>query len=278
MPMTPQERQLVDELFDKLASLENAPRDPDAAKAIADGQRRAPNAVYALVQTVLLQDEALKRADERIQQLESGQQQQPQGGFLDNMRDTLFGGGSRGSVPSVRPGDANARGPENRGPMWNSGQVLGSQGAGNGGGYGYGNGAPPAPGPAAPAGGGGGSFLGTAAAAAAGVIGGSLLMNSMRGMFGGSGQQHGFGDQTGLGGDKGNAGSGNPWGGSNSGGDLARDAGLNDIGKSNAGGSDNYSRQGLFDQASNDSGHDSDDDDDDFDSDDFDGGGDSDYA
>lgn len=269
MPMTPQERQLVDELFDKLASLENAPRDPDAGKAIADGQRRAPNAIYALVQTVLLQDEALKRADERIQQLEAGQAPQPQGGFLDNMRDTLFGGGQpqsggRGSVP--RTG-------ESRGPMWNSGQVLG-QGQGNGGGYGYGSGAQAAP-PPAPAGGGGGSFLGTAAAAAAGVIGGSLLMNSMRGMFGGSGQQHGFGDQASLGRD-----SGNPWGGSsNSGGDLARDAGLNDIGKSNAGGSDNnYSRQGLFDQASNDSGHDSDDDDDDFDSDDFDGGGDSDYA
>lgn len=272
MPMTPQERQLVDELFDKLASLESAPRDPDAARLIADGQRRAPNAVYALVQTVLLQDEALKRADERIQQLESGpaQAQPQQGGFLDNMRDTLFGGGgNRGSVPSVRPGDANARG-----PMWNSGQVLG-QGQGNGGGYSYGNGAQGGPAPAAPAGGGGGSFLGTAAAAAAGVIGGSLLMNSMRGMFGG-GQQHGFGDQTSLGKDSGNAGSGNPWGGSNSGGDLAREAGLNDIGKSNAGGNDGNSRQGFFDQASNESGYDNDDDDD-FDSDDFDGG-DSDYA
>lgn len=268
MPMTPQERQLVDELFDKLASLESAPRDPDAARIIADGQRRAPNAIYALVQAVLLQDEALRRADERIQQLERGGQEQPQqgGGFLDNMRDTLFGGNSRGSVPSVRPGDAKARG-----PMWNSGQVLGQ---GNGAGYGYGNGAQSGPAPAQA--GGGGSFLGTAAAAAAGVIGGSLLMNSMRGMFGG-GQQHGFGDQASLGKEAGSAGSGSPWGGSNnSGGDLAREAGLNDIGKSNAGGSDGNSRQGFFDQASNESDYDNDDDDD-FDSDEFDGG-DSDYA
>ena len=68
--MTPQERQLVDDLFDRLAKLENAPRDPDAAAAIADGLRQAPNAVYALVQTVLLQDEALKRANARIQELE----------------------------------------------------------------------------------------------------------------------------------------------------------------------------------------------------------------
>ena len=70
--MTPQERQLVDDLFDRLSKVENAPRDPDAAAAIAQGLRKAPNAVYALVQTVLLQDEALKRANARIQELEAG--------------------------------------------------------------------------------------------------------------------------------------------------------------------------------------------------------------
>ena len=68
--MTPQERQLVDDLFDRLSKVESAPRDPDASNAIAQGLRNAPNAVYALVQTVLLQDEALKRADSRIQELE----------------------------------------------------------------------------------------------------------------------------------------------------------------------------------------------------------------
>ena len=69
--MTPQERQLIDDLFDRLSRLENSPRDPDAQAAIAQGLRTAPNAVYALVQTVLVQDEALKRAHERIQELES---------------------------------------------------------------------------------------------------------------------------------------------------------------------------------------------------------------
>ena len=49
--MTPQERQLVDDLFDRLARLEDAPRDPEALAAISDGLRRAPHAVYALVQT-----------------------------------------------------------------------------------------------------------------------------------------------------------------------------------------------------------------------------------
>ena len=77
---------------------------------------------------------------------------------------------------------------------------------------------------APPVGGGGGSFLGTAAAAAAGVVGGSLLLSSIRGMMGGGGSHQAFGDTNALGGDR------SPWAGDQSGGSLARDAGLNDIG------------------------------------------------
>ena len=69
--MTPQERQLIDDLFDRLAKLEGSPRDADAEAAIRDDLRRAPNATYALVQTVLVQDEALKRANARIEELET---------------------------------------------------------------------------------------------------------------------------------------------------------------------------------------------------------------
>ena len=68
--MTPEERKLVTDLFDRLATLEDAQRDPEAERAIMDGLRQAPNAVYALVQTALVQDEALKRADARIRELE----------------------------------------------------------------------------------------------------------------------------------------------------------------------------------------------------------------
>lgn len=152
--MTPQERQLVDDLFARLSELERAPREADATAAINEGLRRAPNAIYALVQTVLLQEEALKRAHERLQQYEGGEPPpQEQRGFLDSMRDQFFGGGpQRGSVPSV-----------GRGTMQ---QPMASQQQG-----GFA---------------GGGSFLGTAAAAAAGVIGGSLLMNSISSMMGGS--------------------------------------------------------------------------------------------
>src|SRR5688572_26951170 len=108
--MTPQERALVADLFDRLAKLEGEPRDPEAEQLIRDGLSRAPHALYPLVQTVLLQDEALKQAKARIQALEDGSQQAPsQGGgsFLDNMRDTFLGrrdDGPRGSVPNVRPG------------------------------------------------------------------------------------------------------------------------------------------------------------------------------
>ncbi|MGB8550642.1 MAG: DUF2076 family protein, partial [Xanthobacteraceae bacterium] len=59
--MTPQERELVTALFDRLAALESNQRDPEAERLIAQGSARAPHAIYPLVQTVLLQDEALKR-------------------------------------------------------------------------------------------------------------------------------------------------------------------------------------------------------------------------
>ena len=275
--MTPQERQLIDDLFDRLTRLENAPRDSEAMSAIMQGLQKAPNAVYALVQTTLVQDEALKRADARIQELEAGagQQQNQPAGFLDSMRDAIFGqqqGQSQGSVPNVR---APGIGDGGR-PAWNTGQVL-QQGQ-PGGQYGqpaYGQpyGAqPPQQQPAF--GGGGGSFLGTAAAAAVGVVGGSMLANSLRSMMGGgSGNQQSFGDTANH---SGGIEDRRPWGGDQSGGDLAREAGINDIGSSSqrADNSDYGSRQGFFDQGS----YEDDGDDMDHDGDGFDGDGDGDYA
>ena len=271
--MTPQERQLVDDLFDRLSKVEGAPRDPDAGAAIAQGLRKAPNALYALVQTVLLQDEALKRAHSRIQELEGEGQPQPPGGFLDSMRETIFGQApARGSVPNVRPPELSGR------PTWNSGQVMQqAQGPGQYGQAPYGQ----QPAQQAPMGGGGGSFLGTAAAAAAGVVGGSLLLGSIRSMMGGGGHQQGFGDTASAGDGAGHRGSiedRRPWS-DQSGGDLAKEAGINDIGSSGrrASNDDGSSRTGLFDTASNDDDGD-DHDDMDLDSDDFGSDGDGDYA
>src|SRR5215813_7694380 len=108
--MTPEESKLVVELFDRLGTLEDAQRDPDAERLIRDGLRQAPNAPYALVQTVLVQDEALKRANARIQELEAtggATEAAPRDtSFLGGMRDSLFG--KRGSVPSVRPNEGSS--------------------------------------------------------------------------------------------------------------------------------------------------------------------------
>lgn len=225
--MTPQERRLVDELFERLATLEGRPREADAEQAIREGLRQAPNATYALVQTVLLQEEALKRADERIRELEGeAPPQQQQGGFLDSMRDTLFGSQRpRTSVPQAG-GDRPMGVP----PGFRSDYPQ--QGA-QGGAYAQ----SPVPQPQAS---GGGSFLGTAAAAAVGVIGGTMLMNSMRNMMGGNhpASAQSAADLSGSGS------SANPWGNSDaSSSDLARQAGLDNMGQPGSG-----NRTGLLDQ------------------------------
>jgi len=234
--MTPQERQLIDDLFERLAALENDPRDPAAEQAIREGLAKAPHAVYPLVQTVLVQDEALKAADAHIRELEAALQGGPETsgqprGFLDNMRGALFGrddragaGQPQGSVPSVRPGQEPMGVP----PQYRGGSPWG-------GGPGGMPPQPPQPMPPEP-GGRGGSFLGTAAAAAAGAIGGGLLLDGIRGMLGG--QQHrgpfaGAFDQIAGG------------GGGGGGGELGREAGLNDIGR-------DQSRAGLLDTDSRD--------------------------
>jgi uncharacterized protein len=183
--MTPQETQLVNDLFDRLAKLESAPRDAAAERLISDGLRRAPHAVYALAQTALVQDEALKRAGARIEELEAQTanaelaEQRP-ASFLDSMRDAVTGrAAGRGSVPNVRP-PAPATQPQNLQSEGSQSENFQPRGGQPPGGY-----PPPPPGyPGGAAPGAGGSFLGNAASTAAGVIGGSLLLNSIRSMFG----------------------------------------------------------------------------------------------
>ena len=216
--MTPEERDLVIQLFDRLAALEDAQRDPEAERLIKDGLRQAPNAPYALVQTVLVQDEALKRADARIRELEGAVDAPPRDtSFLGGARDSLLG--RRGSVPSVRSGEAAAGASPGMSSAWrNTGApAMPAQGVPP---PGYGS-----PGYGSPPMGQGGSFLGTAAAAAAGMIGGSLLLGGIRSMMGYPSTAHAAVDP--------NTGSvaPNPWSSGNAaGGELSRQAGLDDIG------------------------------------------------
>ncbi len=193
---------------------------------ILDGLRRAPHATYALVQTALVQDEALKRANARIEELEAqfggGLQEQHQGSFLDTMREAVLGKREpRGSVPSVRS-------PAPQPLPMDAPPPMGSSPFGASPGY-Y----PQMP--TGPAFGSGGSFLGSAASTAAGVVGGALLMDSIRSMFGhhaGAGTQSAFGR---VGDDRPTVAAG-----SSSDSNLAREAGINDIDR----GSD---RQGAAD-------------------------------
>src|SRR5262245_52592255 len=246
--MTPEEANLIKELFNRLYSLEKNQRDPEAEGLIQDGLQYAPNAPYALVQTVLVQDEALKRANARIQELEGGaggDAPQRDTSFLGSMRDSLLGRREgRGSVPSVPPAGAGAGGMS---PAW---QQTGAPPPPSGAPAGAPAGSYPMQPGMPPPGSGGSSFLGTAAAAAAGVIGGSLLLGGIRSMMGGGhGSAHAAFDPSG--------GGGSPWAGgagSAAGGGLSQQAGLDDIGRSprqavsDTGGGDHGSNAGGDDQ------------------------------
>ena len=223
--MTPQERELVTALFDRLAALEQNPRDPEAERLIAQGVASAPHAIYPLVQTVLLQDEALKPANARIEELEGNASEPRSESFLDAVRNTVLGptaGSARGSVPSVRPST-----------VWNTGQAS------------YGGAPQPMPGPMTPGpmAGAGGSFLGTAAAAAVGMIGGSLLFNGIRGLMAG-------GHPAAFGSDALTAQPNSPWGNDASGSDLARAAGVDDVVANQSTPGDGMRNAGLFDNGS----------------------------
>jgi uncharacterized protein len=206
--MSPEERQLLVDLFRRTNAASGNPRDADAEAFIAEAVRLQPYAPYLLAQTVIVQEQALRAASDKLQQLEAenrdlkerGPAQQPgqpnQGGFLGGLG-SLFGG-SQPAQPA-RPASPQSSGP------WGGAQ----QGGPSGGPWGGAQQGGPAGGPwggAPQQPGGGGGFLKGALGAAAGVAGGMLLADSIRGLFHGPGSNplgigNGFGSQqAGLGG------------------------------------------------------------------------------
>ena len=197
--MTPEERALIDGLFERMRSVEGQPRDAEAETLIAQHVAAAPHATYALAQTVLVQEHALQQAYARVQELEAeveaayeaAQAPQQSGGFLGG----LFGGG-RSSVPSAGARAQSAmpsRGMPNTGgaPMGVPSGYAQQQG-GYPPGYGQAPGCGQASGPwgaqqAQPQRGGfgGGGFLQGALTTAAGVAGGALLYDGIKNMMGG---------------------------------------------------------------------------------------------
>lgn len=190
--MTPDERQLLEGLFERIAGAANAPRDREAESLIADQVRAKPYAPYLLAQTVIIQEEALKAASSRIQELEGQlRQREAEGGgsFLGGLGKTIFGSSEPARPASVpRAGGAWGASPQAQFPAQapRPAPSPGPWGAPQGGGFG---------------GGGGGGFLRGAMATAAGVAGGALLYQGISSLFGGSHGSTLLSDAQGLTGD-----------------------------------------------------------------------------
>ncbi len=206
--MSPEERQLLTALFDRVRTATSTPRDRDAEALIADQIRAEPAAPYYLAQAVIVQEKGLEAAgnhirdlEARIRDLEAERAEKPaaasEGGFLAS----IFG--SRREPEAERPPRQadpyaqNAR-PQQAGPWGNGADRPGAaapawaaqQRQPDPGAYG-GNAGPAAAGAfaggpwsrqAAPSA--GSSFLSGAATTAAGVAGGMLLANGLSHIFG----------------------------------------------------------------------------------------------
>lgn len=128
--MQTRERQLIQDLFDRLRSAEGQRRDPEVEHLIADELRRAPHATYAMAQTIIAQNEALETAARRIEQLENGgnyaedeEFETPQRGAM-GAPNPAPGLGRRGSVPSFGRGAAPQQGAQGGGFLANAGQIA----------------------------------------------------------------------------------------------------------------------------------------------------------
>jgi len=191
--MSPEERDLLTGLFDRIRGAANTPRDQEAETLIQDATKTQPYAPYFLAQTVLVQDQALQAANNRLQELEgkvkeleSKATSQPRsGGFLSGLG-SLFGGSGPSAAPRA-PAPPPSSGGWNQPPPQGGWQRPPQGYAPSG----------PVPGPWS-GGGGGGGFLTGALGTAAGVAGGVLLADSIRGLFAGHNNALGIG--TGFGG------------------------------------------------------------------------------
>lgn len=188
--MTPQERQMLADLFQRVGSTATGPRDPEAEGFIGDAVRAAPHAPYVLAQTTLVQQHALEAAAQRIAELEAQIAQTPAAppedtSFLGNLGKSLFGGGAA----SAPPPPAGARSSYDASGYQRGAAPDPSAGYRQPPAYGQPSYAPPQPGgpwgaPPPPSGGG---FLHNAMTTAAGVAGGIAAADLFQNLIGGRG-------------------------------------------------------------------------------------------
>lgn len=175
--MTPEERQLIADLFDRMRSFGAPEKDREAETFISQSLRANPDAPYMLVQSVLVQEQALQAANNRVLELEEqlrsmdggGARGARSGGFLGGFWGSRGGEEPRSSVPQIGARSTPSAYAAGRPSAWG----------------GQGGAAQPQPQQPAQQAAAGGSFMKSALATAAGVAGGMLLAGSIRDMMGG---------------------------------------------------------------------------------------------
>jgi hypothetical protein len=185
--MTPQEKELLTTLLDRLKNTPRQAKDPEADALIRQAVAEQPDLPYYLVQTVLIQDLSLHQAQQRIADLEKqlAEAQQSAKPTVGSFLGGLFGN----RPPAPAAGSPPSAGPWSRSPQVAAAPPVQPSGQP---GYpqqqqpGYGQGQQPMGGPGGMMGGmgGGGGFLRSAAATAAGVAGGALLFQGISSLFG----------------------------------------------------------------------------------------------
>nr|WP_210281609.1 DUF2076 domain-containing protein [Pseudochelatococcus contaminans] len=184
--VNPQERDVINQIFDRLQQAENQPRDPEAEALIRERLAAQPGAAYLLAQIVHVQEQALTNLNDRVNALEAEAEQAraaPQsggGGFLSS----LFGG-STPPAAQARPAQGSAQRPGQRPAGAHPAAGRPGPAAGPWGGQ---QGAQPGaqqPGPWGNRAAGGGGFLASAMTTAAGVAGGLVLGNVLMNAFSG---------------------------------------------------------------------------------------------
>src|SRR4029453_12775733 len=111
--MQSQERELITGLFGRLQPFETQPRVGEAEALIKDSITKQPAAPYLLVQTVLVQEQALKAAQERIAELEAKAGAGPgASGFLGGAPKIGPWGAAQAAAPAApRPSVPSTRSP-----------------------------------------------------------------------------------------------------------------------------------------------------------------------
>ncbi|KRB66276.1 DUF2076 family protein [Noviherbaspirillum sp. Root189] len=184
--MTPQESQSLQQLLSQLVQVGEVVKDADAERLISQAASQQPNAVYLLVQRVMILEHALGEAQERIAALEM-QQRSAQSSAQSSGSNSFLDANAWGKTP-VAPATAAVSGampsqevslagmplraPANRSFATQPSQAYPATGSGS----------------SSFLRGGGGSMLGTIAATAAGIAGGAFLYQGIGNLLGNDAQ------------------------------------------------------------------------------------------